>query len=244
MPSDAFNITPPPSSSSNTVSPHPIQLDTFNRPVRQTIPYKQFQKTPLPPTRRSLEETQDKYNSSEDEDTDYWDQDLDELEPEHNTEPEASSRNRDLLVTGSRDGSTGGPNGSGHRRRRSTLLSNLDGSSGHSHQSSRRASPQKRGEKFGGDDDGESSDQGLDGLSDDGLTDDEETGLTEGERKNRGRRKRRNTLMDSRVAGNAKLSKEVKKEADQNVVKNLVINGFLIGLWYVYLKHSRILQHI
>jgi hypothetical protein len=85
-----------------------------------------------------------------------------------------------------------------------------------------------------GDSKSSSDEVGLDNMSDDGLQDDEETGLTgkaKGRRKNK---RRRNTLLDQRIAGDVKITAEEKKEADQNVVRKSVINGILIGLWYLF----------
>ena len=87
-----------------------------------------------------------------------------------------------------------------------------------------------------GDDDERSTseDVELDNLSDDGLQDDEETGLTGKDKGRRKRKRRRNTLLDQRIAGDVKITAEEKKEADQNVVKKMLINGLLIGLWYLF----------
>lgn len=79
-----------------------------------------------------------------------------------------------------------------------------------------------------------SEDVELDDLSEDGLQDDEETGLTGKDKGRRKRKKRRNTLLDQRVVGDVKITDEEKKEADQNVVRNLLVNGLLIGLWYLF----------
>jgi solute carrier family 35, member C2 len=78
-----------------------------------------------------------------------------------------------------------------------------------------------------------SEDVELDDLSEDGLQDDEETGLTGKDRGKRKRRKRRNTLLDQRVAGEVNITAEEKKEANQHVMKNMLINVSLIGLWYI-----------
>lgn len=72
----------------------------------------------------------------------------------------------------------------------------------------------------------------MDDLSDDGLQDDEETGLTGKDKDRRKRRRRRNTLLDERIA--VTITDEEKKEADQNVLKKGIINGILIGLWYLF----------
>lgn len=72
----------------------------------------------------------------------------------------------------------------------------------------------------------------MEDLSDDGLQDDEETGLTGKDKDRRKRRRRRNTLLDERIA--VTITDEEKKEADQNVLKKGIINGILIGLWYLF----------
>ena len=77
-----------------------------------------------------------------------------------------------------------------------------------------------------------SEDVELDHFSDDDdIQIDEETGLTGKDKNKRKGRKRRNTLLDQRVAGEVKLTDEEKREADQNVFKNSLVNGVLIGLW-------------
>jgi len=72
-----------------------------------------------------------------------------------------------------------------------------------------------------------------DGLSDEDLHDDEEAGLTGKDRRRKRRKRRRNQRLDQRVVGDD-ISPEEKKQADRNVVKNLLINGALIGLWYFF----------
>lgn len=89
-------------------------------------------------------------------------------------------------------------------------------------------------ERASDDDRSTSEDVELDELSDDGLQDDEETGLTGQDKSKRKRKKRRNTLLDQRIAADVKITDEEKKEADQNVLKKGLINGLLIGLWYLF----------
>ncbi|KAE8443023.1 hypothetical protein EG329_002417 [Mollisiaceae sp. DMI_Dod_QoI] len=132
------------------------------------------------------------------------------------------------------------PERSGHRRRRSSLMNSLDTSSKGKTKRSPR-SPTKGTDSIQEDpklerpsDESTSEDMELDDLSDDGLQDDEETGLTGKDKNQRKRRRRRNTLMDQRVAADVKISEEEKKEADQFVLKNLLLNGILIGLWYLF----------
>lgn len=70
-------------------------------------------------------------------------------------------------------------------------------------------------------------------FSDEDLHDDEETGLTARDRKRKQKKRRRNTLLDQRIARD-RITEEERKEADQNVVKKLAVNGTLIGLWYLF----------
>ena len=79
-----------------------------------------------------------------------------------------------------------------------------------------------------------SEDVEMEALSEDGLQDDEETGLTGKDKGRRKRKRRRNTLMDQRIAADLTITAEEKKEADQNVVKKSLINGLLIALWYLF----------
>jgi solute carrier family 35 protein C2 len=137
------------------------------------------------------------------------------------------------------------PEPSGHRRRKSSLMNALDGSKGIPGKPRRTSrSPTKRNDileepKPGDavDDDSSKStseDVELDDLSEDGLQDDEETGLTGKDKGRRKQRRRRNTLLDQRIAGDIKITEEEKKEADQNVFKKSLVNGILIGLWYIF----------
>lgn len=80
----------------------------------------------------------------------------------------------------------------------------------------------------------ESDDLELDDMSGDGLEDDEETGLTGRDRRRRRRRKRRNTLLDQRIVPEVKLTKEEAKLADKNMIRSMLINAVLIGLWCGY----------
>lgn len=132
------------------------------------------------------------------------------------------------------------PGRSGHRRRRSSLMNALDTSAkGKTKRSPRsptngRNSIQEDPKLERPADESTSEDVELNELSEDGLQDDEETGLTGEGKDRRKRRRRRNTLMDQRVAGDIKITAEERKEADQFVLKNLFLNGVLIGLWYLF----------
>lgn len=131
---------------------------------------------------------------------------------------------------------------SGQRRRKNSLMMPLDSSSRTAALEIRKSSSLEghgdsklRTSKDGNDSEISSSeDFELDDLSDDGLQDDEETGLTGKNRSNRRRRKETNTLLDHRIAGPEAVTAEEKKEADVHVLKDMLINGTLIGLWYVF----------
>ena len=81
----------------------------------------------------------------------------------------------------------------------------------------------------------DSDGDGTDGdVSDEDLHDDEETGLTRRDRTRKQRRRRHNTQLDNRIAPAGQITAEEQKEADQNVVKRLLVNGCLILLWYLF----------
>lgn len=71
-------------------------------------------------------------------------------------------------------------------------------------------------------------------ASEDGLTDDEETGLTREDKRNRKRRKKKNTLLDQRIIGTGKVSKQDGNSADKNVLRASLINALLIASWYLF----------
>lgn len=74
----------------------------------------------------------------------------------------------------------------------------------------------------------------LDDMSDEDLQDDEETGLTAKERKKKKGRRRRNTLLDQRVVSSQRMTAEEKKAADQSVFRSGLLNGILVGCWYLF----------
>ncbi|KAI9048245.1 hypothetical protein LZ554_008040 [Drepanopeziza brunnea f. sp. 'monogermtubi'] len=164
-----------------------------------------------------------------------------EREPEHEPERERERGSRDM-----------DPGAQGHRRRKSSLMNppsassilpNSNGTKGKSRRSSKSiatGADEEDPKVERTSDDSTSEDLELDELSDDGLQDDEETGLTGKIKGRRRQRRRKITLLDQRIAGDGHvgakiaITAEEKKEADQNVVKNSLINGLLIGLWYVF----------
>jgi solute carrier family 35 protein C2 len=132
---------------------------------------------------------------------------------------------------------------SGHRRRRSSGMSNLEGSS---KGKPRRASvsptkkdpiaeePKVTDGLLDEDNKSTSEDLEMENFTDDGLQDDEETGLTGKHKGKRKEKKRRNTLLDHRIASDSMISDEEKKQADQNVFRAGIVNAILIALWYVF----------
>lgn len=76
---------------------------------------------------------------------------------------------------------------------------------------------------------------GRDSFSDDeDIQDDEEMGLTKKDKTRKQKKRRRNTLLDNRIAREKHLSDDERKEADRNVAKSLFVNGILILLWYFF----------
>ena len=71
--------------------------------------------------------------------------------------------------------------------------------------------------------------------SDAGSEADEETGLTAKESRKYLQKQRQSIPLDVRIAGDTmKITKEAKKLADQHVLKDLLVNAVLIGLWYIF----------
>ncbi|KAL9113613.1 MAG: hypothetical protein Q9227_002351 [Pyrenula ochraceoflavens] len=70
--------------------------------------------------------------------------------------------------------------------------------------------------------------------SDNGEDIDEETGLTSKERNKYHDRNTARNQLDVRIAGNHSLTQEEKRDADKNVIKQLLANAVLIALWYTF----------
>jgi solute carrier family 35 protein C2 len=138
------------------------------------------------------------------------------------------------------------PQPSGHRRRRSSMMNNMNNLDTTTTLRTPRAKRSPRTSNIGedstlvdrgSDDDSKSTsdDMELNNLSEEGdLQDDEETGLTAKSKAIRTKKKRRHTNLDHRIAGDALITDEEKKAADKNVIKKSLINGVLIGLWYIF----------
>lgn len=131
----------------------------------------------------------------------------------------------------------------GHRRRRSSLMNPVGGSSGSGRPSRPRSQP--RSQAVGledskiveeGSTDAKTvrpNDHSDGSLSDEDLHEDEETGLTNKDKRRKDKKKRRNTRLDQRIVRES-ITAEEKREADQNVVKKSLVNLTLIGLWYLF----------
>ncbi|KAK3330161.1 triose-phosphate transporter family-domain-containing protein [Apodospora peruviana] len=105
--------------------------------------------------------------------------------------------------------------------------------------SSRRRSPARRQDNDNSSDRSDSEQDSREGkdaedlLSDEDLQDDEEMGLTGQDRQRRTNKRTRNTQLDQRIVKDRITSDEIK-EADKSVLKKLLINATLIGLWYFF----------
>ncbi|KIV90171.1 hypothetical protein PV10_07502 [Exophiala mesophila] len=66
------------------------------------------------------------------------------------------------------------------------------------------------------------------------MEDDEESGLSKHERRKFLKSKRQAHTLDARIAGTAGLSADEARQADQNVIRNLLINAALVGGWYFF----------
>jgi solute carrier family 35 protein C2 len=187
------------------------QLSSVPTPSRPTIPYSQFPRPTLEnpeaifPRRHSSETEEDSSDTADEDDSQVSQSGLSDMEgggsPAHRR---GGSRSQDRgLAPPSR------------KQRREHLD---DGTWAE--------------EASGSDIKSNSDDIELDDESDfDGLQDDEETGLTGQAKGKRRRRKGRNTHLDQRVVTDEEITPEEKKEADQNVLKRMLINGLLIALW-------------
>ena len=124
----------------------------------------------------------------------------------------------------------------GHRRRKSSLMNPISATGMQNGRSQASPTvPEVPGELGS---EGEPSNaaprDSFGDSSDEDLHDDEEMGLTGNDRSRKQKKRRRNTLLDNRIAREKNLSADERREADRSVVRNLVVNGVLIGLWYFF----------
>jgi solute carrier family 35 protein C2 len=138
--------------------------------------------------------------------------------------------------------------GDAYRRRRAQMMAGLGngsvkGNTARKHPRKHRHGTEDKHLAYSSDD-GQASDFSFMSTSDDvelshlasedALTDDEETGLTKRDKEHRKRKRRRNTRLDGRIAGNARSSKQGNEDADRNVIKAMIINVLLIISWYIF----------
>jgi len=71
-------------------------------------------------------------------------------------------------------------------------------------------------------------------LSDAEFEADEDTGLTSKERRKHLPEQRERAQLDARIAGVTGTIKEQSRLADRYVIKRLLINSILVGLWYLF----------
>lgn len=137
--------------------------------------------------------------------------------------------------------------GDAYRRRKAQLMAGSDSTNANGkigREQSRRHHASDDKNNIYSSDDGQGSDFSSISTSDDvelsrmasedALTDDEETGLTKKDKEHRKRKRRRNTRLAERIAGNNKSSKQERKIADRNFIKAMIINVLLIMSWYIF----------
>ncbi|KAK8144745.1 Triose-phosphate Transporter [Beauveria asiatica] len=135
----------------------------------------------------------------------------------------------------------------GHRRRKSSLMN----PAGHLPAPGDRTSPhtpnanaRRKSGSFSGQSAGQHeltagpahdrNDWGQESFSDDDLHDDEELGLTAQDRARKQKQRRKFTRLDQRIAREKNLPIDEREQADQSVMRRLMINGGLILLWYIF----------
>ncbi|PHH72783.1 hypothetical protein CDD83_4878 [Cordyceps sp. RAO-2017] len=135
----------------------------------------------------------------------------------------------------------------GHRRRKSSLINPVGAhlpahANAHAHAHAHRARLSITIPHESRDEDAASARAGdfakpessRDSFSDQDAHDDEEMGLTSRDRDRRRRKRRRNTRLDNRIAQEKDVSPDEMKEADQDVMRRLLVNGLFILLWYMF----------
>lgn len=188
-----------------------FKLDTLpSKPARPTIPYAQFPRPTLQDPEASFENRRRRSETESD--------------------GSATSRGSFNTLDGAEEMQSGAS--SRHTRRRSArrpVNTDADGITRDGEQEEVRWSREE--DAWSEEDSKSNSDNaGYSGRSDDDQ-DDEETGLT-GTRSKKSRR-RRDSRLDRRIVKDSEITREEKKEADQSVIKNMLINGMFIGLWSV-----------
>lgn len=78
----------------------------------------------------------------------------------------------------------------------------------------------------------ESEEHEMNEMNDMNSEVDEETGLTTEERRKHLELKRQHNDLDARIAGEGRIAQS--DSADKMVIRDLLINAALIGLWYLF----------
>ncbi len=196
-----------------------FKLDNLrSKPPRPTIPYAQFPRPTLQDPEASFENRRRSHTDESDSDSSWGSLISSDLESE-----------ADMDTSG----------GSKHRRR-SQRYPKQDGLGTNQPRKTRDGQRDEvrwslEEDAWSEDDSKSNSDnEGYSGRSDDGI-DDEESGLT-GARGKGARRKRDIRRLDNRIVKDSDITGEEKKEADKNVLKDMIINGIFILSWYVRSK--------
>lgn len=137
----------------------------------------------------------------------------------------------------------------GHRRRKSSLMQPVGGQSVHLGQVPARSITPSRGhvasssvaEQPGILEDDEDSgspfeldDTSRGSFSDEDLNEDEEMGLTSGERAEKRKKRQRSMRLDQRIVPEKSPSPVARTTPDQSLMRQIMINGGLILLWYLF----------
>lgn len=187
-------------------------------PARPTIPYSQFPRPTLQDPEASFENRRRSNTDDEGSYASSWSRDSSRTRSEDEMESGASSRNR---RQSNRD-----PNA--RNTAQQPQARNLRNDPQHERRWSEDDEPwEPNGSKS-------DSDQGHHSEFTDDGQDDEETGLTGGAKNKQRRRRKHNTRLDHRIVGEDDITQDEKKEADKNVLKDMVINGLFILLWYIF----------
>ncbi|KAM3434642.1 hypothetical protein MY4824_005321 [Beauveria thailandica] len=135
----------------------------------------------------------------------------------------------------------------GHRRRKSSLMNpagHLPAPGDRTLPHTPNANARRKSGSFSGQSAGQHeltagpahdrNDWGQESFSDDDLHDDEELGLTAQDRARKQKQRRKFTRLDQRIAREKNPPIDEREQADQSVMRRLMINGGLILLWYLF----------
>lgn len=195
-------------------------------PSRPTIPYAQFPRPTLLDPEASFDDGQRRSQSEDDDDNEDSDADAD-----------AATASTGSFQSDS-DAEMESGAGSQHRRRRSNYKIQTGSATSKNSLVRQDGVPEEvswsQDDEPWSDEEAKSNSDNQDPNNvsdDDDLQVDEEAALTGNARGKQRRKRRRNQHMDQRIVNDAEITKEEKKEADQNVLKSMLIDGLFIALW-------------